>query len=425
MQPNFRRRRDTINLQHVNSENYQYHRLKNGIRIVFRRNSSPVVHSGVYINVGSRDEAKNEEGLAHFIEHAIFKGTEKRKAFHILNRIDGVGGELNAYTTKEETCIYASALTQYLERCMELFADVLFHSTFPAKELVKESEVIIDEINSYKDTPSELIFDDFEELYFGKHSLAHYILGTPRNIRKYNSASLHTFMKKNYTTDKMVISIVGNVDFEKVISLCERYFGAQEATVSSGRREAVSATNTFVESRNKHGHQVHALLGCPAYNSFDDKRIVFTLINNILGGPAMNSRLNVAIREKYGLCYNIETQYTLFSDTGIFYIYMATHPDFKEKIMELVFRELEKLRKTALGTTQLHLAKMQLIGQMAINNDQALNEMQSIGKSYLVYDRVDTMEEISTEINSITPSQVLEAANEILLPDRFSRLYYN
>lgn len=409
----------------MNPENYQYHRLGNGIRIVFRRNSSPVVHCGVYVNVGSRDEAKNEEGLAHFIEHAIFKGTEKRKAYHILNRIDGVGGELNAYTTKEETCIYASALSQYLERCIELFADVLFHSTFPEKELAKESEVIIDEINSYKDTPSELIFDDFEVLYFGRHSLAHNILGAPRNIRKYNSASLHDFMKKNYTTDKMVISVVGNTDFQELISLCEMYFGTQPATVSSGRRTPVSDTCTFVESRNKHGHQVHALLGCQAYSSFDDKRIVFTLINNILGGPAMNSRLNVAIREKYGLCYNIETQYSLFSDTGIFYIYMAMHPDFKEKIIELVFRELEKLRNTALGTTQLHLAKMQLIGQMAINNEQALNEMQSIGKSYLVYDRVDTIEEISAEINSITPKQVLEAANEILLPERFSQLYYN
>ena len=215
----------------MNPENYQYHRLANGMRIVFRRNSSPVVHCGVYVNVGSRDEAKNEEGLAHFIEHAIFKGTEKRQAYHILNRSDGVGGELNAYTTKEETCIYASALSQYLERCIELFADVLFHSTFPEKELAKESEVIIDEINSYKDTPSELIFDDFEVLYFGRHSLAHNILGAPRNIRKYNSASLHDFMKKNYTTDKMVISVVGNTDFQKLISLCEMYFGTQPATV--------------------------------------------------------------------------------------------------------------------------------------------------------------------------------------------------
>lgn len=407
-----------------NSQIYQYHRLSNGIRIVFKHNTSPVIHCGVFVNAGSRDETKAEEGMAHFIEHAIFKGTEKRRAYHILNRIDGVGGELNAYTTKEETCIYASALTQHLERCIELFADIIFHSTFPEKELIKETEVIVDEINSYKDTPSELIFDDFEELFFGNHSLAHNILGTPRNIRKFNTSSIRNFMQRNYTTDRMVISMVGNVDFAKAIQLCERHFGCQPATVSQNIRKPVENTNHFVEKRNKHGHQVHALFGCPAYSSFDDRRIVFTLINNILGGPAMNSRLNIGIREKYGLCYNIETQYTIFSDSGIFYIYTAMHPDFKEKIIELVFKELDTLRNTPLSTTQLHMAKMQLLGQMAINNEQPLNEMQAIGKSLMVYDRVDSIDEIATEIDAITAKQVLDAANEILGKQRFSQLFY-
>ncbi len=407
-----------------NSQIYQYHRLSNGIRIVFKRNTSPVIHCGVFVNAGSRDETKAEEGMAHFIEHAIFKGTEKRRAYHILNRIDGVGGELNAYTTKEETCIYASALTQHLERCIELFADIIFHSTFPEKELIKETEVIVDEINSYKDTPSELIFDDFEELFFGNHSLAHNILGTPRNIRKFDTASIRNFMQRNYTTDRMVISMVGNVDFAKAIHLCERHFGCQPATVSENIRKPVENTNYFVAKRNKHGHQVHALFGCPAYSSFDDRRIVFTLINNILGGPAMNSRLNIGIREKYGLCYNIETQYTIFSDSGIFYIYTAMHPDFKEKIIELVFKELDTLRNTPLSTTQLHMAKMQLLGQMAINNEQPLNEMQAIGKSLMVYDRVDSIDEIATEIDAITAKHVLDAANEILGKQRFSQLFY-
>ena len=403
---------------------YQYHRLPNGIRIVFRRNQSAVIHSGVFINAGSRDETPAEEGMAHFIEHAIFKGTEKRRPYHILSRIDGVGGELNAYTTKEETCIYASALTRYLARCLELFADVLFHSTFPEKELYKEAEVIVDEINSYKDTPSELIFDDFEELFYGQHSMAHNILGTPRNIRKFDARSIRSFMQRNYTTDRMVISVVGNVEFKRVIRLCEKYFGVLPASLSQSTRPPVEKTNLFVEKRFKHGHQVHALFGCPAYSSFDDRRIVFTLINNILGGPAMNSRLNIGIREKFGLCYNIETQYTLFSDSGIFYIYTAMHPDFKDKIIELVFKELERLRNVVLSTNQLHLSRMQLIGQMAINNEQPLNEMQSIGKSLMVYDRVDSIEEIAAEIEAITAQQVLEAANEVLCEERFSKLFY-
>ena len=418
------------NIQNSNTLNnsavsYQYHRMANGIRLVFRRNQSVVMHCGVYINAGSRDETKDEEGMAHFIEHAIFKGTKKRKSYHILNRIDGVGGELNAYTTKEETCIYASAMTQHIDRCLELFADIIFNSTFPEKELAKETDVIIDEINSYKDTPSELIFDDFEELYFGGHSLAHNILGTPRNIRKFNTNKILSFVKRNYTTDKMVISIVGNIDFQRVVHICEKYFGTQPATVSAGGRQAVTSTNSFAEKRHRHGHQTHALFGCPAYSSFDDKRMVFTLINNILGGPAMNSRLNVAVREKYGLCYNIETQYSLFSDSGIFYIYMAMHPDFKDKIIELVFKELDKLKNIPLSTAQLHMYKMQLIGQMAINNEQPLNEMQSIGKSFLVYDRVDTIDEISAEINGITSQQILDAANEILNREQFSQLIYN
>ena len=406
------------------TEIYQYHRFANGIRIVFRRNQSAVIHCGVYVNTGSRDETPSEEGMAHFIEHAIFKGTQKRHSYHILNRIDGVGGELNAYTTKEETCIYASAMTQHFERCIELFSDIIFHSTFPPRELAKETEVIIDEINSYKDTPSELIFDDFEELFFGDHSLAHNILGKPRNIRKYNSQQLLSFLKKNYTTDRMVISVVGNLDFRKIVHICDKHFGVQPATSALTKRIPVTNTNVFSETRNKHGHQVHALLGCPAYSNFNDKRVVFTLINNILGGPAMTSRLNVAIREKYGLCYNIETQYSLFSDSGIFYIYTAMHPDFKDKIIELIFRELDKIKNVSISTSQLHQYKMQFLGQMAINNEQPLNEMQSIGKSFLIYDRVDTMDEIAAETNAITPQQILDVANEILDKERFSQLIY-
>lgn len=408
----------------IPSAKYRYHRFGNGIRLVYRQNVSPVTHCGVFINVGSRDENEDEEGMAHFIEHCIFKGTEHRKSYHILSRIDGVGGELNAYTTKEETCVYASALNQHLERCLELFADILFCSTFPEKELDKEREVIVDEINSYKDTPSELIFDDFEEMCFASHPLSHNILGTPRNVRKFSPEKVRDFMKRHYTTDKMVISVVGNADFGKVVRLCEKHFGSRPATVSTAKRETLKEFKVFNQTRNKHIHQVHGLIGCPAYNSFDDKRTAFTLINNILGGPAMNSRLNIAIREKFGLCYNIESQYSVFSDTGLFYVYVATEPNFKDKITELIFKELSIFRETPISDTKLRMAKQQLIAQMAINNEQPLNEMQSVGKSFMVYDRVDSMEEIIEDLEKITPKQVSEVADEIFNVGKFSQLFY-
>ena len=203
---------------------YEYFTLDNGIRIIFRRNNSIVTHAGVYINVGSRNEQGSEEGIAHFIEHSIFKGTEHRHSHHIRNRIDGVGGELDAFTTKEETCVYASALSEHLERCLELFADILFHSTFPLNEIEKEKDVVIEEINLYRDTPAELIYDDFEERYFGNHPLGHNILGSKKNVRRFTPEILKQFMQRHYTPDRMVISVVGNVEFKKLVHLCQKHF---------------------------------------------------------------------------------------------------------------------------------------------------------------------------------------------------------
>lgn len=406
----------------ISEQVYNYHRFANGIGIVYKHTRSMVAHSGVFVNVGSRDEDKNTEGTAHFIEHAIFKGTTRRKAYHILNRIDGVGGELNAYTTKEETCVYASALDKHLDRCLELFADILFNSTFPEKEIEKERDVILDEINSYKDTPSELIFDEFEEHFFGTHSLAHNILGSAKNIRKTTGKHLSTFIKQNYTTDKMVISVVSNTAFEKVVAMCEKHFGHISPSTSAGRRCAPSSYIRFDIEKNKHIHQAHALIGCPAYNTHSDKKVAFSLLNNILGGPALNSRLNMGIREKYGLCYNIESQYTPMSDTGIFYIYAAMDADFKDRINELIAQEIELLKNKKLSPTQLNAAKQQLIGQVAINSESALSEMQSMGKAFMTFGRVDTIEEINNDIQQVTADQIQEAANEIFTD--FSRLVF-
>ena len=403
---------------------YQFHTLKNGIRIVLHQNASIVTHSGVYINIGSRDEAPANEGMAHFIEHTLFKGTAHRRSYHILNRIDGVGGELNAFTTKEETCIYASSLSVHLERCLELFADIIFNSTFPEKELEKEKDVVLEEIDSYKDYPAELIYDDFEEKIFEGHPIAHNILGTKKNVKRFKSEGVKEFFQQNYTTDRMVISVVGNVDMKKLVRYCEKYFGDHPQRTSAAKRDKTPSIKQFNTTINKHTHQVHALIGCPSFNAFDDRKVGFSLLNNIIGGPAMNSRLSVAIREKYGFCYTIESQYTPLSDTGLFYIYAGIDSESKDRYIELVMKELRQLCEKPLSAPQLKAAKQQFIGQMSINNELALNEMQSIGKAYMVYDRVDTLEEMSRDIESLTAEEIQEIANQTFGGAPFSFLFY-
>ncbi len=406
---------------------YLYHTLSNGIRIVFRQNNSNVVYAGVYINVGSRNEQNpSEEGIAHFIEHSIFKGTEHRRSYHIRNRIDGVGGELDAFTTKEETCVYASALTQHLERCLELFSDILFHSTFPQHEIEKEKDVVIEEINLYKDSPAELIYDDFEEMIFGSHPLAHNILGSKKNVKHFTSEQLSLFLHQNYTPDKMVITVVGNVEFNKLVHLCEKHFAqaSEVSTTKADTRSPKPSYQHFNTTLNKHTHQVHLLAGCPAPTIYDEKKNAFTLLNNILGGPAMNSRLNVSVRENQGFCYTIESQYVPFSDAGLFYIYAGVDSDAAERSTQLILQELRRLRENKLSPQQLHAAQTQLIGQMAIANDSGLNEMQSIGKAYLNFDHVDTLEEMNRDILAITPEELQAVAQEIFAEDNFSFLYY-
>ncbi len=411
---------------------YHYHTLRNGIRIIFRQNNSSVVYSGVYINVGSRNETSpSEEGIAHFIEHSIFKGTEHRRSYHIRNRIDGVGGELDAFTTKEETCVYASALSQHLERCLELFSDILFHSTFPQHEIEKEKDVVIEEINLYKDSPAELIYDDFEEMIFGSHPLAHNILGSKKNVKHFTSAQLSDFLHQNYTPDRMVISVVGNVEFQRLVKLCEKYFESFSAipnAIDSEQKAPLMPTTVeyrhFNTTVSKRTHQIHLLIGCPAPTLFDERKNAFTLLNNILGGPAMNSRLNVSVRENEGFCYSIESQYVPFTDAGLFYIYAGVDTDAADRSTHLILNELRRLRETKLTPQQLHAAQTQLIGQMAITNDSGLNEMQSIGKAYLNFDHVDTLEEMNHDILSVTPEQLQNVAQDLLPEENFSFLYY-
>ena len=404
---------------------YEYHTLPNGIKIILSHTPSRVTYSGVYINVGSRDEVGADEGMAHFIEHSLFKGTEHRKAYHILNRIDGVGGELNAFTTKEETCVYASSLSEHLERCLELFADILFHSTFPLNEIEREKDVVLEEINSYNDSPSELIYDQYEELAYEGHPLAHNILGTKRNVKKFTPERLGRHMDRNYTPERMVVTVSGNVEMGRLVKLCERYFGGVQNNRSiPNTRKEKPAFRLFDRHINRHTHQAHVLIGCEAPDIYHGDKTAFTLLNNILGGPAMNSRLNVAIRERYGFCYNIESQYVPFSDTGLFYIYAGVDLDAEEKVRHLITNELLRMAETPLTERQLRSAQRQMMGQMAINDDFGMNEMQSIGKAYLSYDHVNTLEEMNADLLAVTPSELMRVAQERFHPEKFSTLVY-
>jgi predicted Zn-dependent peptidase len=406
------------------STDFLTHTLKNGIRLIHQQTDSPVAHLGVLINTGSRDEAEEEHGLAHFIEHSVFKGTKKRRAYHVLSRIEDVGGELNAYTTKEETTLYSTFLNQDYERAAELLSDILFNSVYPQKEINREKEVIAEEINSYKDTPSELIFDEFEELIFDGHPIARNILGTSKNISKFNRESILRFIENNYHTDQMVISSVGEMKFEKLIKLAERYFGSTETKLRNNGRKPFENYKPGNRFETKDTFQTHCVLGNIAYDVIHPKRIVMVLLNNIIGGPAMNSRLNLALRERRGMAYNIESGYTAYTDTGLFNVYFGTDKENFEKALTLINKEFKMLRDLKLGEVQLSKAKKQLLGQIAISTESHDDLMLAIGKSYLLYNRVDPLSEVFRKIEAITANDLLEVANEILDENQMSMLVY-
>ncbi|MFH1000185.1 MAG: pitrilysin family protein [Bacteroidota bacterium] len=407
---------------------YQIHQLKNGIRLVHQQigkeTNGQVAHLGMIIDTGSRDELPHQNGLAHFIEHVIFKGTEKRKAYHILSRLEDVGAELNAYTSKEETVIQAAFLSQHYGRSLELISDIIFNSVFPEKEIKKEQEVIIDEINSYKDTPSDQIFDDFDCLLFPDHPLGKNILGTKKLVKSFNREAVKAFISQNYNTDKMVVSSVGSISFSKLIKLFEKYFADKPANLSTGIREAVNGYIPVDQIKKRRLFQAHCMIGNRAYGIKDDKRIAFSLLNNYLGGPGLNSKLNLAIREKYGFTYNIESNYTAYTDTGNFSVYMGTDKNYLNKSIELVHKELQLLRNRKLGPLQLTKAKHQFSGQIAISEESNAVKMHNNGRSLLSYGRISNLEEVNQKINNITANDILDVANEIFDPNQMSMLIF-
>jgi len=403
---------------------YERYTLENGIRIIHLHSESPVGHCGLIINAGSRDEEEHEHGMAHFIEHAIFKGTKKRKAYHILSRIDDVGGEINAYTSKEDTTIHTSFLKNDYERAIELMADITFNSIFPGKEISREKEVIIEEIKSYQDDPAELIFDDFEELIFKNQPLGKNILGNPKDLRRFTKADIESFIQKNYHTDEMVLCSVGNIPFAKLIRLANKYFGSIKSNPRVNQRVKFDNYTPEIKTIKKRTHQAHCIMGNIAYNTHDKKKIGMTLLDNILGGPGLNSRLNLLLREKYGYAYHVESNYTAYSDTGIFAVYFGTDKENLEKSIKLVKKEFARLRENKLGVMQLKKAKRQLFGQIAINAENNANLLLAIGKSYLLFNKVDQLDDIRQKIEAITVEDIQEIANEVLNEKKLSMLIY-
>ncbi len=395
------------------------------MRLVHRQQRGGVAHIGMVVNAGSRDENADQQGLAHFIEHLIFKGTKKRSNFQVLSRLENVGADMNAFTTKEDTSVYASIQTRYYRRAAELLADIVFNSVFPPGEIEKEKAVILDEINSYKDNPAEWIHDEFDELVFKDHPLGRNILGTKEKLKRYNRETIMAFHEVHYIPSRTVLTSIADIPFKKAIEIARHCFSGFSTNDSKLTRVPFSAYLSQSETRNFSRHQAHAVIGNIACHAHDERRIAMALLNNILGGPAMNSRLNMALREKNGIAYNLESNYQPFSDTGLFSIYCGTDDELMPKAIELIHKELRRFREVALSPVGIHTARTQLKGQLAISLESHQNEMLAMGKNMLTYGKVDPVGEINSKIDLVTSAHLQDLANEVFDTSRLSTLIFN
>ena len=398
--------------------------LPNGIKILHKHRSGAIAHLALMVNTGMRDELDNENGLAHFVEHMLFKGTKKRKAYHVLSCLENVGGELNAYTTKEETCIHASFLKEHYNKAIELIADVAFNSTYPANEVEKEKEVIIDEINSYRDAPAEEIFDEFENNLYKGHEMGRNILGTTDLVSNYTRTDLCNFIKNNYSTDKMVVATIGDIPFAKFKNKIISHFGDYQQTSTECRRKKFEGLQKFTKIEERNNHLSHCIIGGIAYHIDSQQKMPMVLLNNILGGPGMNSRLNLNIREKYGFAYTIESQYNAYSDTGNFSIYMGVDPHSLDKAVDLVFKEMNKLKDNKLGSIQLSNAKNQLVGQLALSCESGMGELLSMTRAGFSKEKIEPLSETVRKIRCLTSDDILEVANEIFDDKNINLMIY-
>ncbi len=406
------------------------HSFPSGLRLIHMASPTDVAYCGLAINAGTRDELPEEYGMAHFCEHMLFKGTERRRAWHILNRMEAVGGDLNAYTTKEETFIYAAFMREHLERAIDLILDVAFHSTYPQHEIEKEAEVIVEEIDSYKDTPSDLIFDDFENLLFEDHPLGHDILGTPERVRSFRTDDALRFTRRLYQPERMVLFVFGRYDFQKLKAVVQRklekVLPQTDATVTTFSRpiQPIQPIKPFRIVRKLHTHQAHVMIGCRGYSSDDKRRIALYFLNNLIGGPGMNSLLNVALREHQGLVYTVESTLTNYTDTSTFSIYFGCDPKDVERCIRLVRKELNRLVQQPLTQTRFQAALRQIRGQIGVACDNFENYALDMAKSYLHYNRIEGVEDTYRQLEKLTPELLQQVAADLFTDDHLSVLIY-
>ena len=404
-----------------NSQTF-YHILPNGVKIVHRWTPSPVAYVGVMVGAGTRDEAPEENGLAHYIEHCVFKGTAHHSARQIIHAVEGVGGEINAYTTKEETTFYAATLCEHVQMTLHLIAEMILEPAFKKEETDKERMVILDEIESYNDSPSELIYDDFESLVFAGSPLEKPILGTKKTLKHISSKPdiARNWMKAHYTPDRMVVFCQGNVKPDKIFQLAEREFGVIQNRRSTDGQPTVKANVTTLSEHERtfkrHTHQVHAMLGGRAYPIGHEKQLAMFLLNNILGGGSLNSRLNLSLREAKGLVYTVESTYTPLSDTGYWCVYWACDAEDYGNSLGLVRKELDVLREKPLSEAALKKAMTQLRGQLAISAQNQENSALAMAKSVLYQGQAPSWQETMGKIEQTTPEQLQNVALELLNP---------
>ena len=404
---------------------YNTYTLKNGIRLIHKPDASNVIYCGIAINAGTRDENPDEQGMAHFVEHMLFKGTPKRNVKQIINRLEDIGGEINACTTKEETFIYSIILAEYMERSVELMADIVFNSAFPSKEIEKEIDVVLDEILSYNDNPSELIFDDFEELLFPNDAIGRNILGTEKSVQQFDKAKIADFIERNYHSEEMVFFSLGNVDFKRIVRWAEKYLGKYPASSRTNSRIYPQAYKAQQKQIRKETFQIHSVCGNRAYHLHHADRLAFHFLNNILGGPGMSSLLNMSLRENNGLAYNVESNYTPYSDTGVFAIYFGCDEKNRKRCEHLIRKELEKLQQKTISPAKLTNYKRQIIGQLAIANENRESFALGMGKSFLHTDELETLPQIQKKLEAVSATKLTEIANEILDFQTLTTLVYD
>lgn len=413
---------------------YNTYTLDNGLRIIHLPSDSKVVYCGYQINAGTRDEEPGEEGLAHFCEHVTFKGTERRKAWHILNCLESVGGDLNAYTNKEGTVYYAAILKEHIARAVDLLSDIVFHSTYPQQEIDKEVEVICDEIESYNDSPAELIYDEFENILFKGNSLGHNILGTAEQVRQFTTEDALRFTRKLYRPDNAVFFAYGDIDFKKLVTLLKRSVGSEELRVKNEEFNSREEERMKGEESNspkgqtivmeKHTHQAHVMIGTQAYDVHDDRRMPLYLLNNILGGPGMNAKLNLALREHNGLVYTVESTMVAYGDTGTWSIYFGCDEHDVKRCLRLVRKELDRFMEKPLSDAQLRAAKKQIKGQIGVACDNRENFALDFGKSFLHYGWEKNVDRLYEQVDEITAQQIQSVAQELFDEHRLTTLIF-